>query len=118
MGKKQNKQTGEKALERNLCTMRLRDFKSVKGDFLVATIMTSNLNVCILKLWNPVVCPVSPFLPSMTTPSPEGEGKGIHFSLDNPIAEMVVLYIKPRFYFNGAEGWTRKSQKNDIWFRR
>ncbi len=38
-------------------------------DFLVATTMTSNLNVRILKLWNPAVCPVFTYFHSITAQS-------------------------------------------------
>ncbi len=57
-------------------------------------------------------------------PSPCGDGGGVlsnktnTFFLDNWIARMVVLYIKPWFYMDGLEGRTkRRGQKSGTWFR-
>jgi hypothetical protein len=64
---------GEKALECNLRTIRLRDLNAMKElTFLYQRLFPLTLNVRILKLWNPAVCSVFTYLLSIATQSLKG----------------------------------------------
>ncbi len=55
---------------RHLLTVKLRGFKFMRGlTFLYGRQFPLTLNVRILKLWNPAVCPVFLWLRSITTQS-------------------------------------------------